>query len=202
MGSLLRTTLEQVGAVKEAVEQQTRARGGLLDQALVQRRRKEAMAKLGEAVYRMAQAGTIGELALEPKIALRLEEIDALDGDTHESWQDEDDFARMHAPEAVSSANFRAQRSESSEPSEYRVWRPTLPSAADTVEEAAPVPMAAEEPHRSSPTKTSSARLPRKVAQRSGGSIRFVEERARPEDPDSDEDLASYMHEDDVPDRD
>lgn len=202
MGSLLRTTLEQVGAVKEAVEQQARGRGGLIDQAMVQRRRKDAMAKLGEAVHRLAQSGELGELALDPKVGMLLEEIDAIDGDDGEDWQPDDDLQRTtRGNEAVSSASYAPRAAQpSAAEGEYRVWRPTRPGQPER-EEIADQPADNESP-APPPGPGRSSRLPRKSAQRAGAGIRFVEEKARPEDPDSDEDLESYMHDDDVPNKD
>lgn len=200
LGSLLRTTLEQVGAVKDAVEQQARGRGGLIDQALEGRRRKDAMAKLGEAVYKLARTDELGALALDPTIGMCLEEIDAASGDSEFSdWPEGEDLSSSHRSEAVSSANYAPARTPAtSEPGEYRVWRPTLPSkeVADDVSSSA----AMDEPASRKPAGPS-ARLPRKVAQRSGSAIRFALDKPRPEDPESDDDLASYMHDDDVPDK-
>ncbi len=181
LGSLLRTTLDQASAVREVVEQQTRSRGGLIDQALTQRRRAAAFAKLGEEVYKLARNGQIGELLLEPEIGMLIGEIEELDDGGEMAVHD----AR---PEAVSSANFTPSSAGSSAPGEYRVWRPVMPddtSIVDTdVVEDAPI---AAEPER-----------PSRGARRAGkgGGIHF----ASREDLGNDDDLESYMHDDDVPD--
>lgn len=185
--------------MKDVVEQQTRGRGGLIDQALVQRRRKEAMARLGESVYVLIQSGNAGELALDPEIGMVLSEIDALDdeeyNDDHGDYDDGNGFVPSpdSRSEAVSSANYRPPAPKANS-EEFRVWRPVMPPDDEEVEEvneatSVPEPLAAEP----------SSRIPRKSAQRKrGGGIQFVPDPARPGDLDSDEDLESYMHEDDV----
>lgn len=202
LGSLLRTTLEQVGAVKDAVEQHARGQGGLINQALVQRRRNEAMAKLGETVHRLARSGELGELALDPSVGMCLQEIDALDEDAEFSqWPEEDDMSSNQRGEAVSSANYApARTSAATESGEYRVWRPTLFSQ-ELVEHEQQAGSGPGDQPESRKSGGRSARLSRKVAQRSGSAIRFVEDKPRPEDPESEDDLASYMHDDDVPEK-
>ncbi len=180
LGSRLRTTLEQASAVREVVEQQTRSRGGLIDQALTHRKRAAAFAKLGEEVYRLARVGQIGELLLEPEIGMLIGEIEELDGETH------DDFAAGDGrPEAVSSADYQHRAQEpGAAAGEYRVWRPVMPDDEGIVDVE---PIEASEPERPS-------RATRKSASKGGG-IHF----AKRNDIDSDDDLASYMHDDDVP---
>ncbi|MCP4449788.1 MAG: hypothetical protein GY811_31320 [Myxococcales bacterium] len=200
LGSLLRTTLEQASAVREVVEQQTRQRGGLLDHALTQRRRSAALAKLGKQVYRLAKRGELGELLLEPEISLIIGDLEQLDAEGEEG-----DYGPLAGPEAVTSADYVAQSHRGSEPGsgdgEYRVWRPVMPEGAtiagDEEEFLERESDAAETAEASAPTRSS--RLPRRSALRRGGGIHFSEDSPRPEDVDSDEDLASYMHDDDVP---
>ncbi len=186
LGSLLRTTLDQASAVREVVEQQTRQRGGLIDQALTQRKRQAAFARLGEEVYRLARNGQIGELLLEPEIGMLIGEIEALDDDA-------DEAAHFDTrPEAVSSASYRADATPKSE-GEYRVWRPVIPEDAEIVDGAddnAPAEAVSAEPSRPTRgTRRSSGK---------GGGIHF----ATRDDIDNDDDLESYMHDDDVPDGD
>lgn len=192
LSSLLRSTLEQVGAVKDVVEQQARGRGAIFEEVLTQKRRKDALAKLGESVVRLGRQGELGELALDPSIAMALAEIDDLDQQLDEGGSHEG-MGHPSDSEAVSSADFKPPSSASTE-GEYRVWRPVVPDdddAADTVE-TAPPPAA--------PTsKRKPLHPPRKTAERrGGGGIRFVEEAPRPEDAESEHDLESYMHDDDV----
>ncbi len=203
LGSLLRTTLDQASAVREVVEQQTRSRGGILDQALTQRKRTAAFARLGEQVYRMARRGELGELLLDPEIGLRIGELERLDDDSFG-----DDIPPVSSgPEAVSSAEYAArfQTDRGDEPGagEYRVWRPVLPDdeAIVDVDEEPSEPSAPVDEDVSAKTSGPArpSRMPRRSAIRQGGGIRFADRGPNPEDPNSDEDLASYMHDDDVP---
>lgn len=200
LGSLLRTTLDQASAVREVVEQQTRSRGGLLDQALTQRKKAAALTRLGEEVYRLAKRGELDALLLEPQIGMLIGEIDSLDDSDGEYG-----YEGPAGPEAVSSAEY-AGRFQSSRAAasgareEYRVWRPVMPGDDQIIDveddedgpEEAPSATAPKGPARPS-------RLPRRSAIRRGGGIHFADTGPRPEDPESDEDLASYMHDDDVP---
>jgi hypothetical protein len=99
-----------------------------------------------------------------------------------------------HGVEAVSSADYRAPKASAR--GEYRVWRPVMPEDAPEEEAADAPPEEIPAPARS--RSTAPARR-RRVASRSGGAIHFVDEEPRPGDLDCDDDLAEYMHEDDVP---
>ncbi|MBL4636218.1 MAG: hypothetical protein JKY56_20325 [Kofleriaceae bacterium] len=215
LGSLLRTTLDQFGAVKDVVEQQTRGRGGLLDQALMQRRRKEAMARLGESMYSYLQKGSpeAEAIALVPEIAMAIANVDSLEDEEYGydspgfeggEFVPASDHNFVPAPnhsspkqnrEAVSSANYRPPAPKQSS-KEFRVWRPVVPPDDDSSEsEDEPVSL----PMSASSEKDTQSRIPRKTAQRKrGGGIHFVDEPARPGELDSDDDLESYMHDDDV----
>lgn len=202
LGSLLRSTLDQVDNVREVVEQQARSRGGLLDQALVQRRRKEALVQLGESVLRLVQQGELEELALHPEIGMALSELQSIDDELTDDEGGESEL-RSRGAEAVSSASYQAPSSSSRE--EYRVWRPTRPSQQaprsgedsdfDTVDDAAPAAEVGE-------AGSTSRRISRKPATRGTDGIRFASPLTRSADLDSDDDLESYMHEDDVPESD
>lgn len=194
---MLRTTLDQASAVRDVVEQQTRSKGGLLDQALTQRKRTAALSRLGEEVYRMAKRGQLGELMLEPEIGMLIEELEQLDDD----GGPKDGYGPSSDHEAVSSADYATRFNKpatgnTSGEGEYRVWRPVMPDEADIIDtdeeaevDSAPEPVA---PARSS-------RMPRRSAERRGGGIHFADRIPNPEDPENDDDLASYMHDDDVP---
>ena len=198
LGSLLRTTLDQVGAVKDVMEQQARSRGGLLDQALVQRRRRESLARLGEAVYRLSQRGELGELALDPEIGMAIAELDEM-GDEDREHQPHMSASKRAGVEAVSSADYRPAQASPPSSGEYRVWRPVMP-ADDLEADAQQGGISAPAEARPAKAKPSGPlRTTRKSAQRSGGGIRFVEEQPKPGDAECDDDLASYMHDDDVP---
>ena len=196
LGSLLRTTLDQASAVREVVEQQTRTKGGLLDQALNQRKRTSVLARLGEEVYGLAKRGEIGELLLEPEVGMLIAELENLD-----DGDDDYNAGRASGPDAVSSADYasRFQGQRGAEPggqSEYRVWRPVMPEDADMVDIDEDEPATVEdEVVAAIPSRSS--RMPQRSASRRGGGIHFGNVRPSPEE--SDEDLESYMHEDDVP---
>ncbi len=194
--------------MKDVARQQARGRGGLIDQALVQRRRKDALAKLGESIYRMSQRGTLGELALDPEIAMALADVES-SGDSG-LFRDEEleSYVGHGGPEAVSSKNYRPESAATARRGEQRVWRPVMPPdpedpavedgelEGDTQQDLALPDGMAEE--QGQPTKTA-LRSRRSAMRSAGGGINFVEEEARPGDADSDDDLESYMHDDDVP---
>jgi hypothetical protein len=96
------------------VEQQTRSRGGLLDQALTHRKRTAALAKLGEQIYRLAGRGELGELVMDPEIGMLLGELEGLEGDDFDPGFRPESSDR----EAVSSADYaaRSQHSRADEP--------------------------------------------------------------------------------------
>lgn len=130
LGTLLRTTLHQMGVVKEAVERQARSSLGQLDTAKLQRRRREALARLGEVVWEMAVNGELGELAERSEIAALLDEIEELEasagegGEPGEEPGEEDDGAVSSAgwkPPAPG-AHARGRRHHDT----MRVWRPNL----------------------------------------------------------------------------
>ena len=79
LGSLVQSALEQVGAVREVVERGAQAQRNRYDTVKFERRRKDAMAGLGEVVYRKAVRGQLGEIGDDPDVLAQLEEIDALD---------------------------------------------------------------------------------------------------------------------------
>src|SRR3990170_8292957 len=102
LGSLIRSTIDQVGAVREAVERGARNQRVWIDGALLQRKYREALAELGEAVYELAAAGELGDLADHPELASRLDEIQAID----ERLTDAEDRVR----EAPAAARDTAER--------------------------------------------------------------------------------------------
>lgn len=187
LGTLLRTTLYQVSAVKDAALREAKNRRGWLDTAVLQRRRKEALASLGEAMLQLSRAGALGELAEVPEVQQALADVDELDAQILEAEE-----RAAEAGGAVSAFAAGATAPARGEP--MRVWRPVLDDdERDTDadgDDAAPA-----RPSRRTPPPDRA----RRRAVRSGGGISFVDEAPRPGDLDSDDDLAEYMHEDDVP---
>ncbi len=182
LGGLLRATLEQASAVRDVAYEQTRSGGGLLSQALTERRRSAAYTKLGEAIHQFAKRGELGELMLEPEIAILLGELDEFDLQHEPSGS--------HGAEAVSSADYVSSHGGTGDSNEeYRVWRPV-------VDESSPIlgpPEDDDEPRESS---VHQSRLSNTQSRVQGGGIRFGKDAA---DDDFDDDLDSYMHDDDVP---
>ena len=164
-----------------------------LDDALIDRRRTEALAELGDAVLSLIKRGRLEELADIPEIADAIAAIDDLDARGTRRDRDDEPGRDWVAPESrrrfdrrrdesdddgtVSSRDWRPPRS--ARPAE-RVWRPTADEPADTPwqpVEKKPAAKRAEPPRR--------------------GGITFP---AADDDAAGDEDdLASYMHPDDVP---
>ena len=207
-----------MGVVKDVALEQARSQRGLLDQAKTARRRKDVLAKLGEEILEMSQRGDLGGLERKPAIRRYLKEIDQLDRELEGS--DEAYFEDMRRgaglndaaspfedegrSEAVSSANYRPP--PPSQPGEARVWRPNL-DELDTEEELPNIAQSvdggddeAEVEAAPRPARRGFSQRTRRTASRgAGGGIRFIEEEAMPGDQDNDDDLAEYMHEDDVP---
>lgn len=78
LGAIFRTTLAQLDSVRDAVVQRGKVGKIQLDLTMLRRRRKAALAELGEAVAKLAAAGRIDEEKY-PELSrglARLEEID------------------------------------------------------------------------------------------------------------------------------
>lgn len=221
LGTLLRTTLAQAGTLRDALERGAREGRSRLDSALSNRRRQDALAELGEIVLDLIRRGEIdlAELPEIQDIVAHLDEIDA--------GHDEDDDEEVAAPTTRNRFDTRAasgsSRSSSrtapspratwSRPSSSRgratdddgtvssrtwsrpspakpaprVWRPPVD---DEPAPAAPDDERPEDEAAAAPAPGPARRGPagRKDPTRKGG-IHF----------DDDEDLAEYMHPDDVP---
>lgn len=254
LGSLLRTALEQVGVVREVVERQARSSRVRFDSVLWQRKRRDALARLGEIVYELAADGHLGDLGDMPEIAEIVAEIEALEAGM--TGSNERDGERDVGPDVVSSRDWtppRAHGRGAAGETDARVWRPVMPqgrfddgseprtstrrgepagpraAAHDEASEPEPgrdhqVPwsrvrnldelagQASDPGHgQRSPRRRGrseqaagpdhASRQGREPAPRASsprGGIAFIE------DPlsDPDDDLAAYMHDDDVPPRD
>lgn len=127
LGTLLRTTLHQMGVVKDAVERQARSSLGQLDTVKLQRRRREALARLGEVVWDLAVNGELGELAERSEIAAVLDEIEELEASAEEGAEP----AGEPGDGSVSSAEWKppapgSQAKGRRHHDTMRVWRPNL----------------------------------------------------------------------------
>lgn len=236
LGTLLRTTLAQAGAMRDALERGAREGRSRLDDALASRRRDTALAELGARVLELIRQGEIDldELPELHDVVAHLDELDARDGEE----LDEEVYGAAPGPgfgpapgergdrgdrggdrgappsrsrfdrrgprggdESDGTVSSRAWRPPSSSlssssssssrpapssspraPTSARVWRP--PAADDASPHAPHAPAEAPTPAPAAPAR---ARPP--AAKRGG--IVF--------DDDNDDDLADYMHPDDVP---
>lgn len=175
LGTLLRTTLHQAGAVADAARDalgQGRAR---LDDARQARRRTDALAELGEIVLELVRKGEIdvGELPEARAVIEQLEEMDGSSGGGDEiaTPPSRGRFDTRGARDAEDgTVTGRWTPPKPAKPLE-RVWRPP------TDDTPPPSVVAAKGKPAAAP------------GLRKGG-ISFE---------DDDEDLASYMHADDVP---
>ncbi|HVV85793.1 MAG TPA: hypothetical protein VHE35_22195, partial [Kofleriaceae bacterium] len=79
LGSLVRTTLAQAGAVKDVLERGAREGKARLDDARRERRREQALARLGEAVLDALRAGDGQELLERADVADALSDVEDLE---------------------------------------------------------------------------------------------------------------------------
>ncbi len=253
LGTLLRTTLHQMGVVKDAVERQARSSLGQLDAAMLQRRHREALTRLGEVVWDLARHGELDELSQHEEIGALLDELAELEDRAHQSDEPDDgtvaaagwspvasrDPAASRGPTVAAGRGPAASRGPGRKSQQdMRVWRPSVADVPDAPDDpdghdagdepdrdagraahsgsrivapkrgpraqafAAPaVPEAAEAPaaqERGSARPDAAARgrrRSRRPDDPAAGGIAFMEDGPGGED----EDLAEYMHEDDVP---
>jgi hypothetical protein len=78
LGTLIRTTINQVGAMTDVARRQARSQKQRLDTALLERRRRDALADLGEVLYQLASNGEI-ELDELPELGQGVQEIAELE---------------------------------------------------------------------------------------------------------------------------
>jgi hypothetical protein len=179
LGTLLRSTLAQAGVFREVLERGAREGRARLDDVRRSRRRDDALARLGEAVLEAVRAGDAQELFGLPEVADALAELDGLDAGA-------EDFAPEPTPERDPPIRTRFDRRPERPP-------PITPRGRDddgTVSSGA-------KPRR--PVDEPGARFQEQPAAPRKGGIQFA---TGPGDDDDDEDLAQYMHPDDVPPRD
>jgi hypothetical protein len=185
LGTLVNTALSQVGVVRDALERGAREGRSRLDDMRQNRKRADALAELGELVLDLIRKGEIdlGELP-EAKQLVRV--LDEIDGDESAEPESLDEVVRPSSRKrfddredgTVSSGTPARPWAPRSPSAPQRVWRPV-------VDEPAPVPA---EPVAATPSHEP-RRLPNNPTRKGG--IAF-----------DDEDLAEYMHPDDVPSKD
>lgn len=215
LSTLVRSTLAQAGVVRDVIERGAREGRARLEGVQLDRRHTDALAALGEAVLELVRAGELADLEDVPAIADAIAAIEDLEaqradrgapGGGPARWRQRDDgdrddlraaIDRDLAPKprgramddgTVSSGARPRTAAPAARPArpEPRVWRPSAPPDDVTRDLKGPREAAEPEP---------GARF-REAPRRAGG-IQFD----RPDGPDPDDDLAEYMHPDDVPPR-
>jgi hypothetical protein len=114
LGSLLRTTLEHAGALKDAALREAKSTRSWLDAALAERRRKDLLAQLGQITHDLAARGELGDLEEFPEIADVIAAIDELDEQLTASGVEPGAPTAPVGPEAA-------------EKKAVPVWRPVMP---------------------------------------------------------------------------
>ncbi|HET9989864.1 MAG TPA: hypothetical protein VFQ65_15135 [Kofleriaceae bacterium] len=172
LGTLLRTTLAQAGGLRSALERGAREGRARLDDVLAGRRRTDALAELGELVLDLIRRGEI-EIEQLPEARELVAHLDELDAEHGE--HDEPDVAPAPSRSRFDDRDGTVPSSKWVAPprkAAAKVWRP---------------------PVEDRPADEITAR-DRPVPKKKGG-ISFGK-------PDDDDDLADYMHPDDVPPKD
>lgn len=205
LGTLLRTTLAQAGVVRDVLERGAREGRARLDDARRGRRRDQSLIRLGEAVLEAVRAGDAQDLFDLPDVADALAELDGLDAgaeDAHAADPAGTDDDRRSAPIWVPPGIRERFDRRPPRP-------PPIAAAGDgTVSSSAwrPPRTAAAPPPIVPPAAPDQTRQPRQEP-----GARFQEPGGRGQEPparkggiqfardDDDDDLAAYMHPDDVP---
>ena len=195
LGTLLRTTLAQVGTVRDALERGAREGRARLDDARLGRRHEEALAELGAIVLDRVRSGDLADLeeireiaeaiAQIEEIEARLDERDAPAAQVQAPRRRDRDRDRRDDDGTVSSG---AAWSPPRPAAPAKVWRPVAPPTDEVTKDLGPARATHidEEP---------GARF--REDRRGKGGISF--ERHDDTAPDPDDDLADYMNPDDVP---
>jgi hypothetical protein len=207
LGTLLRSTLHQVGVVKDAALRGAEAQRVWLDGALLQRKHRDALARLGAEIYERVLSGQLRDLEGDPAVADSIAEIEELEVRMQEAAERARESAsRAHGAARRAASSFAARagfpdsglgrrREGADDDGELRVWRPVVPDDDDGTVSALAEMQDEPETVRIRPPRRRGRSRPAR-ARRGAGGIEFVD------DPlvDDDDDLADYMHPDDVPD--
>ncbi len=194
LGTLLRTTMHQVGVVRDAARETARTQRVWIDSAMLARRRRELLADIGAKVVDRVRAGGFAERARFPELTKPLDELDALEEELAEASARSRDSTGL-AGAAVSMWRGDSSSESGPEPArraeELRVWRPHA-------QDAARAPASEDDDTPGSRPGARGERRKARVVPQGGGGIAFAD--APPSsDPEGDADLEEYMHEDDVP---
>lgn len=188
LGTLIRSALAQAGGVREALERGVREGRERLDNYRSDARRNDvrndALIELGEIVLDLVRRGEIDPAEL-PEAQDVLRHLDELDGDDADAGVSRDETARPPSRDRFDTRSSRDRDDGTTSSKRWtppkpakpaaRVWRPVDPEPEPEERAAAPAPARRvplpKDPHRK-------------------GGISFG---------DDDDDLADYMHPDDVP---
>lgn len=182
LGTLVNTALSQVGVVRDVLERGAREGRSRLDDIRQNRKRTDALAELGELVLDLIRKGEI-DLSELPEAKQLVRHLDELDGD--EADGDDESLDDVIRPSSRKRFDDRDDGTVSSA-TPSRPWAPRKPSAPQRVWR----PVVEDEPPTPTPPPAAASPEPRRLPNnptRKGG-IAF-----------DDEDLAEYMHPDDVP---
>jgi hypothetical protein len=174
LGTLLRTTINQLGAFTDVARRSALTQKQRLDTALLERRRREALADLGEVLYQLLKSGEI-ELDELPELVQAAEEIEELERRIAEA--EAESTSRTRRPVRIARTERGSAPARSREPD----------PAARARDSRATTP---ERIWRPADLKPKSPR----PAKDGGGGITFVED-----DEPAAEDLEEFMNDADVP---
>ncbi len=191
LGTLIRSALAQAGGVREVLERGVREGRERLDSYRSDSRRSDALAELGEIVLDLVRRGEI-DIAELPEAREAIHLLDEIDGDYADAGVPRDDARDVAQPPSRSRFDTRtpARRDDDGTTSSAR-WTPPKPAKppARVWRPVDPSPSEADEPEqhaRAAPPR----RVPLPKDPLRKGGISFG---------DDDDDLADYMHPDDVP---
>lgn len=207
LGTLLRTTINQVGAMTDVARRQARSQKQRFDTALLDRRRHDALADLGEILYELATSGEI-ELDELPELARAVQEVDDIDRRIAEAEEANAAPRRPVRLRPTGSSGVRRSGDRDAARGRERVWRPVPPPGDEPTGAGGRGESRGErkiEPEIESETEietefASDPAPPRRAAPgpRRGagaGGIVFVDDEGSADD----DPLQAYMNEEDVP---
>ncbi|MDB4960942.1 MAG: hypothetical protein JWP01_941 [Myxococcales bacterium] len=192
LGTLLRTAIQQAGGVRDALERGARQGKSRLDELRTDRKRTDILADLGELVLDLIRRGEI-DIAELPEARDLVRDLDELDAaDAQEDITSTQPFERRRfddrgAP-AASRAAPRGRDADDGTVGSGARWAPKAPSRPSAPESSASARVwrpTAEDVEAAPIVGRDMPRHPHK------GGITF-----------EDDDLADYMHPDDVPPKD
>jgi hypothetical protein len=191
LGTLVRSTIEQVGAMRDVALRSTQTQRGWFDAAVLARKRREALADLGEIIYGLAASGRLDD-ELDRDVRAAIEVIDDLDARIAEaerraSGAAAEGFAERAGRPADQPRGRRSEKRRA--PADVPVWRPVPPWRAPAGDDDSGETEAEGEADEDGAADEATA--PGRAVPKPGAFISASW--------DDDDDLEEYMHEDDVP---